>query len=444
MGFFKRDKAEVPTPSGEREVLQPIYQPTETPAAERPANPNEVDAAKTTAEQIVSDLKINADHQNVTAKRVAGLAMTISKMEAGLRHMGRLETQCAKLEDELNGLQKRYAQKDNWATEQERKLLNLQKQHKELRQELELAQSELLVRGDREAKHLETLGEQEAKIEGLDAVLAEREDRINTLSMINTNLQDDVSAQSVTISQQGTRVLELTKSLEEISSRLDRKSKSNDQLMGELSNLRLDHNELKSQYFEKVAALEHAQYDLKTQRTVLDEGLKRRDEEAYSLKTRIEQLNTQVRIKDNMSGHLDEEIVSLRAAIDSERARTERTQDRLRDKTEEANKATTALVNTKADYDALSAKFDKLVHDLDSVRQINHIQKQKLERYASIAALNATVTNETVSGEGLRGGTGRRDSYLSDYDTPRMSTKTPSNVDLPESKIRDIPGRKKL
>ena len=125
MGFFKRDKAEVPAPSGEREVLQPMYQPTEAPAAERPANPNEVDAAKTTAEQIVSDLKINADHQSVTAKRVAGLAMTISKMEAGLRHMGRLETQCAKLEDELNGLQKRYAQKDNWATEQERKLLNL-------------------------------------------------------------------------------------------------------------------------------------------------------------------------------------------------------------------------------------------------------------------------------------------------------------------------------
>jgi len=300
------------------------------------------------------------------------------------------------------------------------------------------------VRGDRETRHLETMGAQAAKIEGLDALVAERDDRVNTLSMVNTNLQDDVSAQSVTISQQGTRIVELTKSLEEISARLDSKTKHNDQLMSELSNIRLDHNELKSQYFEKVAALEHAQYDIKTQRTVLDEGLKRRDEEAYALKTRIEQLNAQVRIKDNMSGHLDEEIVSLRAAIDGERERNERAQARLRDKTEEANKASAALMSTKADYDALSAKFEKLMTDLDSVRRINHIQKQKLERYASIAALNATVSEEAKPVDGLRGGTGRRDSYLSDYDTPPMTPKSPSNVDLPDSEIRDIPGRKKL
>lgn len=444
MGLFKRDKADLPEPSVDREVVQPVYQPTETSAASRPANPNEVDTAKGTVEQIISELKINADQQNIAAKRIAGLGMTISKMEAGLRHMGRLEVHSVKLEDELSGLQKRYAQKENWAAEQERKLLNLEKQHKELRQELELAQSELLVRGDRETRHLETMGAQAAKIEGLDALVAERDDRVNTLSMVNTNLQDDVSAQSVTISQQGTRIVELTKSLEEISARLDSKTKHNDQLMSELSNIRLDHNELKSQYFEKVAALEHAQYDIKTQRTVLDEGLKRRDEEAYALKTRIEQLNAQVRIKDNMSGHLDEEIVSLRAAIDGERERNERAQARLRDKTEEANKASAALMSTKADYDALSAKFEKLMTDLDSVRRINHIQKQKLERYASIAALNATVSEEAKPVDGLRGGTGRRDSYLSDYDTPPMTPKSPSNVDLPDSEIRDIPGRKKL
>jgi len=64
--------------------------------------------------------------------------------------------------------------------------------------------------------------------------------------------------------------------------------------------------------------------------------------------------------------------------------------------------------------------------------------------YASIAALNATVSEEAKPVDGLRGGTGRRDSYLSDYDTPPMTPKSPSNVDLPDSEIRDIPGRKKL
>lgn len=448
MGLFKRDKANVPAPSVEREVLKPAYQPTETTAAARPTTPSEVDTAKDTVEQIIFELKNGADQQQVAAKRMAGLGMTISKMEAGLRHMGRLETQCVKLEDELSGLQKRYLQKDNWANEQERKLVNLEKQHNELRKELELAQSELLVRSDRETKHIETIGAQTAKIDGLNAIVAERDDRINTLSMVNVNLQDDVSAQSVTLSQQGNRIHELTKSLEEISLRLDKKSKHNDQLMSELSTLRLDHNELKSQYFEKVSALEHAQYDIKTQRTVLEEGLKRRDDEAFALKTRIEQLNAQVRIKDNMSGHLDEEIVSLRAAIDGERLRNDRAQARLREKTEEADRTGAALVNTKADYDALAAKFEKMMHDLDATRRINHIQKQKLERYASIAALNANTSEEpsprAERTAGLRGGTGARDSYLSDYETPRMNPKSPSNVDLPETEFRDIPGRKKI
>jgi len=100
-------------------------------------------------------------------------------------------------------------------------------------------------------------------------------------------------------------------------------------------------------------------------------------------------------------------------------------------------------VNTKEDFDALSAKYNKMMHELDATRRINHIQKQKLERYASIAALNASTPEQPV-GEGLRGGTGGRDSYLTDYDTPRLSPKEPSNTDLPDLDLRDIPGRKKI
>ena len=443
MGIFNRDKGDVPAPKGHEEVLIPISAPARAEVA-IPENPNEVSMAKDTIEQLVNELKIGADQQNVAAKRMAGVAMTISKMESGLRHMSRLETHSVKLEDDLNVLRKRYAQKDDWANEQERKLLNLEKQHSELRKDLELARSELLARGDRETSHKETIGAQAAKLEGLSAIIAERDDRINTLSMTNLNLQEDVSAQSVTLSQQGNRILELTKSLEEVSARLEKKTKSNEQLMSDLSTLRLDHNELKSQYFEKLAALEHAQYDIKTQRSVLDEGLKRRDEEVYALNTRVEQLSAQVRIKENMSGHLDEEIISLRAALDSERARNERSEMRLSEKAEETSKTSAALVNTKADYDALSAKYNKVMHDLDATRRINQIQKQKLERYASIAALNASTPEGGQLQDGLKGGTGSRESYLSEYDTPRMSPKTPSNVDLPDLGLRDIPGRKKV
>ncbi len=448
MGIFKRywsDKPVQPSSTGP-EVLRPVYQPTTTAVSVRPASIGEMDSAKDTVEHITQELKINADQQQIAAKRMAGLLHTIAKMESGQRHMERLEAQCAKLENDLTDLQKQHAQKENWGAEQERKLINLRKQHSKVQQELEIARVEIMTRSDREKKNIEGLAAQKTEIDGLNTVAAEHRDHINSLSMTNTNLQDDVSAQSVVISQQKTRAVELQKSLEEVALRLDRKTKSNSELTGELGTLRTNHNTLKTQYFEKTSALEHAEYDIKTQRSVLEDSLKRRDAESYALKTRIEQLNTQVRIKENMSGHLDEEILSLRAAVDSERARIDRVERRLRDKTNEADKASAALAHTKADYDALNAKFDKLMHDLDSVRRINYVQKQKLERYSSIAVLNATTSENPTVNVALRGGTGSRNRYSRDYDIPSMPTKTPSNIesDILKSPIRDIKGRKKI
>jgi len=164
---------------------------------------------------------------------------------------------------------------------------------------------------------------------------------------------------------------------------------------------------------------------LKTQRASLEDSLKRRDEEAFALKARIEQLNSQVRIKQNMSGHLDEEILSLRTAIESEQASRKRTEQRLADKTDEANRSQAALLHTKKDYDVLSAKFERLMHDLDAVRRINHVQKQKLERYSSIAALNAASDNSD-----LHGGTGAREAARQTRDygqTPAAPNPPPSN-----------------
>ena len=453
MGIFKRywsDKPELPSSTGP-EVLRPVYEPTTTSVSVRPASSGEMDSAKDTVEHITQELKINADQQQIAAKRMAGLLRTIAKMESGQRHMERLEAQCARLENDLSDAQKLYTQKENWGAEQERKLVNLRKQHSKIQQELEIARVEIMSSSDREKQYIENVAAQKMQIDGLNTVAAEHRDHINSLSMTNTNLQDDVSAQSVVISQQKTRVVELQKSLEEVALRLDIKIKKSDEMMSELDILRVDHNSLKTQYFEKTSALEHAQYDIKTQRSVLEDSLKRRDAESYALKTRIEQLNTQVRIKENMSGHLDEEILSLRAAIDSERGRIDRVERRLRDKTNEADKSSAALAHTKADYDALNAKFDKLMHDLDSVRRINYVQKQKLERYSSIAVLNATTSENPTVNVALRGGTGRRASYsrdrkLEDYDIPSMTTKTPSNIenDILKSPIRDMKGRKKI
>lgn len=450
MSLFRRSKANKTPAPKERDVVEPVYVPTKSSVTAAPAKTNELATAKETVEQISNELKISADNQQVSFKRLAGILKTIDKMEAGLRHMSRLESKAASLDNELKLTKKKYLQKENWSNEQERKLQNLTKQHTELRKKFEISQGEILARVDREGGHVEQMARQAEKIKGLNAILAERDDHINTLTMTNTNLQEDVSAQSVALSQQSNRFAELEKSLEIVSLNLDSKTKQNDQLMSELGTLRLDHNELKSQYFEKVSALEHAQYDLKTQRTVLDEGMKRRDEEAYALKTRIEQLNAQVRIKENMSSHLDEEIISLRAAVDSERERYERMERRFREKSADADSATDAVMRTKADYEELAAKFNAAIHELDAARRLNHVQKHKLERYASITALVGTGSEFANSAGGLIGGTGERESESADYgrleETPNTASNadTSSNLDTSEEAIRNLSGRFEL
>lgn len=393
MSIFKRDKTVKPTaqpaPRANTSNARPLYQPTTTSVSAKMANSDDVNQANEYVEQITAEMKANADQQTIAAKRMATLGRTISKMDASLRQFQRFEAQSVKLENELKLLQSKYDQKTSWASEQENKLINLERQHVEVRQSLEVAKTEIAARSDREKADREKLQKQTRELESQATQVADRDERISTLTMTNQNLADDVSEQSAELSKQNRRVMELQKSLEEVAAKVDEKNKQNDQLMVELKNLRLDHNELKSKYFETSGALDNAKYDIKTQKALFEESLKRRDDESYALKSRIEQLNTQVRIKENMSGHLDEEILSLRTGIDSERARNERAEDRLREKSEEVERNARALARSKVEFENLNAKFTTALEDLDTLRKINQVQKQKLERYASIGGVSS-------------------------------------------------------
>jgi len=299
MNFFKRDKTTTDTPPSSG--LSPVYTPSASLTG-KTASTDDIQQARESVDFMVGELKASADQQQLAAKRMSSLNKTISKMEAGLRHVDRLETETAQLRNDLQSTAKKLEQKTNWASEQENKLINLERQHNDIRQQLESAKADIAQRKDREAADRDKLVKQGRDIETLSS--------------------------------------------------LDKKSKASDTAEVELKNLRLDFNEMKTKYFETNAALENAKYDLKTQKNVYEDTLKRRDDETLAHKSRIEQLNTQVRIKDNMSTHFDEEIITLRNQLETERERNDRNEMRFRGK-------------------------------------VNMVQKQKLERYAAIGGITA-------------------------------------------------------
>ncbi len=385
MNFFKREKniAESPKVAG----LSPVYAPSASQSG-KIASPDDIQQARDSVDYMVGELKASADQQQLAAKRMASLNKTISKMEAGLRHVDRLEGETAQLKTDLQATAKKLEQKTGWASEQENKLINLERQHNEVRQQLENAKADIAQRKDREVGDREKLVKQGRDIETLSSQLTQKDERLATLQMGNQNLQDEVAQQAASLSTQNHRVMELSKSVEELSNRLDTKSKSSDTAEVELKNIRLDFNEMKAKYFEANAALENANYDLKTQKNVHEDTLKRRDDETLALKSRIEQLNTQVRIKDNMSAHFDEEIVTLRNQLETERERNDRNETRFRGKADEVERNARALARSKVEYENLNAKFTAALEDIDTLRKINMVQKQKLERYAAIGGVS--------------------------------------------------------
>jgi len=194
--------------------------------------------------------------------------------------------------------------------------------------------------------------------------------------------------------------MELQKSVEELSVRLERKTKENDTSTVELKNLRLDFNDIKAKFFEASGALENAKYDIKTQKNVFEDTLTRRDDETLALKSRIEQLNTQLRIKDNMSAHFDEEIITLRNQLENERERNDRNEQRFRGKADEVERNARSLARSKVEFENLNAKFSAAMEDIDTLRKINQVQKQKLERYAAIGGVS--IGQSMIAAEAAR------------------------------------------
>ena len=133
-----------------------------------------------------------------------------------------------------------------------------------------------------------------------------------------------------------------------------------------------------------TSKLQSAEYEQSSQKSLFDETLKRRADEILALKSQVEQLMTQLRIKDTMGSHFDEETAGLRQALETERERNSVNEQRLRNQAESEARQSRALAKAKAEFDALNAKFVDAMKDLDTFRQVNKVQSQKLENYAQL------------------------------------------------------------
>jgi len=150
---------------------------------------------------------------------------------------------------------------------------------------------------------------------------------------------------------------ELQNAVEEFTVRLDEKTKNADASLSALRDLRLDHHAAKEQLVAANSRLQSTEYEQKSQKNLFEDSLKRRADEILALKTQIEQLTTQLRIKDTMDSHFDEETAGLRQALETERERNSVNEQRLRNQAETEARQSRALSQAKSEFEAAKARL---------------------------------------------------------------------------------------
>lgn len=344
----------------------------------------DVKATQDVVEAITAALKTGAEQQDIAAKRLGSLTKAMGKMDANVRQAARLQIETERLETELKSLRGDLDKKRAWAQEQSAKLANVQKERDKLRNELESAKSEISARSERETGLRETEVKLTRNADALTRELNQRTDRLEDLVVTQQRLQDELAKSNGLVSSQTHKSRELQNAVEELTARLDEKTKSADASLSALRDLRLDHHAVKEQYVAANSRLQSAEYEQASQKTLFEDTLKRRADEILALKTQIEQLTTQLRIKDTMGSHFDEETAGLRQALETERERNAVNEQRLRNQAETEARQSRALGQAKTEFDTLNAKFVDAMKDLDTFRQLNRVQSQKLENYAQL------------------------------------------------------------
>ncbi len=381
MKFLKRDKASSEITAAD-ELIR-TYARSETRS--HAASSDDIALAQEAVTQLSSQFKSSADAQQMAAKRMSALTKTITKMETRLRQLDRVESDNHKLAKELQDLSQKFKQNSLLSEEQEKTLIELRRQRDDFRTQMEMAKKSLAQYEERDQASREALLRQSRDLDILKTKVLQKEEALQTLELTQQNLKEELSQAVAEISSERHRSLELQKSTEELTSRLTEKSHSNDKAMAELKVVQTRFNEQKEKLFSLKGEVQSLTYNLTSQKSGYEDTLKRREDEILGLKNQNEQLNTQLRIKDNMTAHFDEELSGLRVALDSERSRATRESNALHNKSEELERHNRALAQSKAEYEQLQAKFSTAVEDLDTLRKLCSIQKQKLERYAAIS-----------------------------------------------------------
>ena len=328
----------------------------------------------------------SSEQQKMAMRQFDSLSKSLAKMEGTVEKLARAEAENDTLSTRASTLETQLSAKSTEASTLDKELAIAKRKLKTAQDELLALRSQMSARQDSERETQDEFARQQAELSSLAQSVEKLEHSNVDIASLNTALQKDLSEALSELSARKRSVDELKKNLDDVRAKLKARSKSADASLIELGQLQSANERLSEQFIESQAALETLEYDTKVVRAEFSDRLKRREEEVLSLKSQIAQLEAQVRIKENIKAQAEHDISELQHSLRLANSRAELGETRAREKAAEADTNAQNVLTIKAEYEALNAKFLAALDDIAMLKKLNHVQKDKLMRYAAVDA----------------------------------------------------------
>jgi len=326
----------------------------------------------------------SSEQQKAAMRQFDSLSKSLAKMEGTVEQLKRAEAENETLSSQAATLETQLSAKTSEASTLDKELAIAKRKLKTAQEDLLTLRSQMTARLDREAENEEEFTQQKEALSSLSQAVEKLEITNLETASLNTTLQKDLSEALGELSARKRSVDELQKNLEDVKAKLKAQSKTSDAAIIELGQLKTVNETLNEQYIESQAALETLEYDTKVARAEFADRLKRRDEEVLGYKSQMAQLEAQVRIKESVKAQAEHDISELQHSLRLANSRAEIGETRAREKAAEADTNAQNVLTIKAEYEALNVKFQAALDDIDLLKKLNHVQKDKLMRYAAV------------------------------------------------------------
>ena len=331
-----------------------------------------------------ASLAEGAAQQELAAKRLAGLSDAITRLDASRREAARLSADNERLTKALRETEIRFDAKAAWAQEQSGKYVAVKAERDGLRRDLERADARAATAEEARDTLQAASTAQAIERDALQTKLSAAEERAELAELARAKLAEQNSARAARLKAVDITLSETTASVEALSARLADKTAELDGAQSALRDLRGEHAATKEKLIEALNALQSAEYRLSSADSAHTDAMARRSDAITALRRQVEQLTSELRIKDGMGDRYAKDLGTLRTQLTEARERADALELRLREAGGAEHRQAGALAQAKIDYDQLSEKFSDALRDIEALRKVNQMQRKTLERYAEV------------------------------------------------------------